>query len=177
VVAIDPVSIQIGNFLMTIFCGLLIGVLFDGYRVIRGILTPKTLITGLGDLIFWFVSTLVVFATLLLTNWGEVRLYVFLGLAIGIFAYMRLCSRIITRIIISFWRVSCTVYRWCVKLIHTMVWRPLVWIMRLFATPFVWLYRKPGRYLIKRTRKIGAKCKAKVKPLLHPRDPPVGPPG
>ncbi|HBS59709.1 MAG TPA: spore cortex biosynthesis protein YabQ, partial [Firmicutes bacterium] len=61
-------SIQIANFLMTIFCGLLIGGLFDGYRVVRGILTPKTLFTGIGDLIFWVVSTLVVFATLLLTN-------------------------------------------------------------------------------------------------------------
>ena len=176
-VAIDPVSIQIANFLMTIFCGLLIGGLFDGYRVVRGILTPKTLFTGIGDLIFWVVSTLVVFATLLLTNWGEVRLYVFLGLAIGIFAYMKLCSRIVTRMLISAWRVSCTVCRGCVKLINTMVWRPLVWIVRLFTTPFVWLCRKPGLYLMKRTRKVGAEFKASIKLLLFPRDPPAGPPG
>lgn len=177
VVAIDPVSVQIGNFLMTIFCGLLMGVLFDGYRVVRGILTPRTIFTDIGDLMFWGVSTLVVFATLLVTNWGEVRLYVFLGLAIGIFVYLKLCSRTIIRILISAWRVSHTVCRWGTKFMHTMVWRPLRGMMHLFAMPFVWLYRRPGCYLIRGTRKIGGKCKARIKPLFYPRHPPAGPPG
>lgn len=178
VVAIDPVSTQIGNFFMTICCGLIIGLLFDTYRVLRGIFSPQTFFTGLGDLLFWIVSTLVVFGALLCTNWGEVRLYVFLGLIIGAVAYIKLFSRVITIMLIRIWRGCYFVCRWCIQMAYIVIWHPLVYILNLLFWPLRWIYRKPCRGLIQRTRKMGVACKKKIKTkLFYPRDPPGGPPG
>lgn len=176
VVIIDPVSIQIENFLITVFCGLLVGLLFDGYRVLRGILNPKTLFTDVGDLIFWVVSTMVVFTALLLTNWGEVRVYVFLGLIIGFSVYVKLLSRHITYVLIKTWRVSGMMYRWIAKLIYTILWQPALWLIGIITLPFFWIYRNPCRYLINRSHAMGKRYKdAVIKRWFTPKDPPETP--
>lgn len=173
VVAIDPIGMQIENFLTTVFCGLIIGFLFDGYRVLRGIFHPTSFITGVGDLVFWVLSTLVVFISLLLTNWGEVRLYVFIGLAIGLSLYIKLLSRFVTCGLIKTWRICIILYRWAGKFIYTLVWRPVVWIISKLAGPFLWIYRKPGRRLLNAGRTMGKRCKERiVKGWLKPKDPP-----
>jgi spore cortex biosynthesis protein YabQ len=164
---------QIESFLITVFCGVIIGFLFDGYRVLRGILNPQSFLTDVGDLIFWAVSTLVVFATLLMTNWGEVRLYVFIGLAIGLTVYIKLLSRPVTGVLIALWRFCGMVGRYLVKFLHTFVWQPSIWIIGLVALPFLWAYRNPCRYLINRSRTIGKRCKDMIiKNWFSPKDPP-----
>lgn len=79
-------------FLMTILAGGIIGLLFDGYRVVRSLLKPKQLATAMTDLLYWIVVTPTVFALLLAGNWGELRFYVLLGLAVGLLLYFQTLS-------------------------------------------------------------------------------------
>jgi len=79
-------------FLMTILAGGVIGFLFDLYRVFRSMLRPKQLGTAVTDLLFWIVVTPTVFAMLLAGNWGELRFYVLVGLAIGLLLYFQALS-------------------------------------------------------------------------------------
>lgn len=88
---------QFNAFLVTVLAGATIGVLFDFYRVIRGLARPKKVLTYLGDLTFWIISTLVIFFLLLVGNWGEIRFYVFVGILAGVYLYLKCLSRYIIK--------------------------------------------------------------------------------
>lgn len=87
-----PFVQQLYAFGMTIVAGMAAGVVFDLYRMVRRGLRPRGTGAWLTDLLFWLVVTPVVFALLLLGNWGELRFYVFLGLAAGGVLYFGLLS-------------------------------------------------------------------------------------
>lgn len=88
-----PLLDQFYYFALTILIGLVSGFCYDLYKVTRGTLRLRRIGTALGDVLFWLVLTVVVFFLLLAGNWGEVRLYVLLGLAIGALIYLKLLSR------------------------------------------------------------------------------------
>ena len=96
---------QAVSLVITIGIGFLVGIIYDIYRVTRGLWQPKKLGTFIGDLFFWVIITIMVFTLLLLGNWGEVRVYVFLGLALGFLMYIKYCSlkgqRIISKIFLA----------------------------------------------------------------------------
>lgn len=77
----------------TILTGALLGVLFDFYRVLREVLRPRGYVTAVADLLYWIVATAITILALLMCNWLELRMYVFLGLLSGAAAYYRLLSR------------------------------------------------------------------------------------
>jgi len=90
---------QIATFLITALTGAVLGLLFDCYRVLRTKLRFHPVITAGTDLIYWLVATVIVFIALLLGNWGELRLYVFIGLLGGALAYYRFLSKLVIIII------------------------------------------------------------------------------
>jgi len=92
-------------FLMTILAGGVVGLLFDLYRVLRSALRPKQLATALTDLLYWIVVTPTVFAMLLAGNWGELRFYVLVGLAVGLALYFQALSAVV--IYISMGALKC----------------------------------------------------------------------
>lgn len=73
--------------------GLGMGVVFDGYRVVSNELRfPRWWLPVL-DILYWMAAAVVVFRMLYASNNGEVRAYVFLGLAIGVILYYWLFSK------------------------------------------------------------------------------------
>lgn len=90
---------QLATFIITIVTGMVLGLLFDFYRVARLALRLGWGWTALADLLYWLVATALVFTGLLFGNWGEVRLYVFFGLAGGVICYYRLFSRWAVRLL------------------------------------------------------------------------------
>lgn len=63
--------------------GILMGFFFDLYRVCRYFWRPSYWITQITDFILWTVFLAITFALLMLTNYGEVRGYVFVALSLG----------------------------------------------------------------------------------------------
>lgn len=76
------------------------------------------------DLLFWAVVTPVLVLYLILANWGELRGYVVIGLALGLFFY----RLILSGLVISF-------LLWLVDLIRR--------VLNAFATCVVWLGSLP----------------------------------
>lgn len=83
----DTIGRQILAVGALILMGALIGLLFDVYRITRGMVRPKGALTALGDMAFWFISAGLTFWFLLLINRGEVRFYIFLALLAGFILY------------------------------------------------------------------------------------------
>ncbi|SHH00747.1 spore cortex biosynthesis protein YabQ [Desulforamulus hydrothermalis] len=127
-----PLMEQFYYFALTIAIGMVAGFCYDLYRVTRGTLKLRRFGTALGDLLFWLVLTGVVFVLLLLGNWGEVRLYVLLGLALGASVYLNLFSR-----------RTVSVIRWTFRQI-LQIWHGLIkgfcFVRRLLCLPFRGIY-------------------------------------
>lgn len=88
----QPLTQQIAAFVLIIILGMLIGIFYDLYRVIRNFWHPKAKGTVLGDALFWFLITILGFSYLIFSTWGEVRIYVFLAIALGAWLYFRIFS-------------------------------------------------------------------------------------
>ncbi len=84
---------QLTAFALTIGAGLLAGLWFDFYQAVRRVWRLKKIGIFLGDLLFSLFLTVFIFGLLLAINYGEVRFYVIMGLALGALIYWRLFSR------------------------------------------------------------------------------------
>ncbi|MBO9597969.1 MAG: spore cortex biosynthesis protein YabQ [Cohnella sp.] len=116
-----------------ILCGLAMGTAFDVYRVAtHRFHVARWLLPGL-DVVYWAAATFSVFSLLLDHNHGEVRMYVFLGLGIGVTGYFGLFSGTVAKV--SGWLFE------KVQQLLRLVWRigdslalkPLKWLVRLLA--------------------------------------------
>jgi spore cortex biosynthesis protein YabQ len=133
---------QFETFIITVITGVVMGALFDFYRILRGVFRPRWMLTSLADLLYWLLSTVLVFVALLLGNWGEVRFYVFFGLFTGIVGYYKLCSRLTMRILIWLIRFVVRVVRTLKLAIAFTVIRPLGFIAGCIAKPVRYINRK-----------------------------------
>lgn len=80
-------------FLIAINYGLILGAIYDFYRVFRYFSKPKKLLTGIEDILFWIVVTLIVFTFLVRKTDGIIRGFVILGFIIGYAFYIKVISR------------------------------------------------------------------------------------
>ncbi len=90
---------QAGAFAITVAAGAAAAFFYDYYRVCRRVFRLKRLGTFVGDAMFWLFTTALVFLMLLRSNWGELRLYVFIGLGLGSLIYFRLFGKAVRRAI------------------------------------------------------------------------------
>lgn len=84
---------QVHTFVITALLGLLIGFGYDFLRSVKRYIRFSRGAQFAVDLFFWLMMTVLVFLALLASNWGEVRMYVFIGLATGGIFYTLVLSR------------------------------------------------------------------------------------
>jgi spore cortex biosynthesis protein YabQ len=89
---------QARAFISTIVIGMSAGLLYDYYRAVRAAYQLRKIGTFVGDIIFWLVTTAMVFFMLLRGTYGELRLYVLIGIGLGALLYFHLFSRAAYRI-------------------------------------------------------------------------------
>lgn len=133
---------QVTTFIMTIGTGILLGVLFDCYRVLRGAFAPKAVMTWFTDLLYWLIATAVVFISLVLSNWGELRFYVFIGIISGLGLYYKWLSFYLIRLVARGVCFIILVLRFLKRIVIIIVVRPIVYCMRMVSCPFQFLWHQ-----------------------------------
>lgn len=118
---------------MMVASGGALGAVFDVYRVVAGQLRLGRITISALDLMYWIAATIVVFRVLYLTNMGEVRVFVFLGLLLGISIYFALISTYIITGVRAVIRVIRIAASWVVRLFRLLIVRPLLMIYRVLA--------------------------------------------
>ncbi|WP_217596988.1 spore cortex biosynthesis protein YabQ [Cohnella sp. GbtcB17] len=117
-----------------ILCGLGMGTVFDIYRAAAVRLHFRRWLLPVIDLLYWVAATLIVFRILLGINYGEVRLYVFLGIGIGVCAYFGLFSSHVLRaagwIFETLRKLGLLLWR----IVRILLIVPLTWIVRTLAS-------------------------------------------
>jgi spore cortex biosynthesis protein YabQ len=114
-------------------CGLAMGTVFDVYRVAsHRFYVARWLLPAL-DIVYWAAATFTVFSILLDSNHGEVRMYVFLGLGIGVTGYFGLFSTWVVKL--SGWLIDRLkwLFHFLWNVVNTLVLIPFLWLVRMLA--------------------------------------------
>ena len=129
VTVISQVYVFIGAFV----CGLIVGFIYDIFRVFRKIVKSGIKYIGVQDMFFWVVAASVVFIYIFTMNDGELRWYEFFGIAIGTLSYGVLLSRFARKILLRCYGIINNVAALILKIVLT----PIALIYRLLRRPFV----------------------------------------
>ena len=87
------VSSQFNLLIFSLLAGIITGILFDIYRVMRGINDPNKVITFIEDTLFWIFVSIIIFIFLLYMSYAYMRGYVYISIAVGIIIYMSFISK------------------------------------------------------------------------------------
>lgn len=72
---------------ISILLGAIMGITYDVVRVLRRIISHNNLVIFFEDIMYWVIWAFVVIDKIHIYNSGELRIYIFLGLLLGILIY------------------------------------------------------------------------------------------
>lgn len=90
-------SVQFDIIIYSLLAGILTGIFFDMYRLIRGLNINKILI-WIEDLLFWMLCAIIIFTFLLYMNYAFLSVYVYIFIFISYILYFKLLSSKVIKI-------------------------------------------------------------------------------
>lgn len=97
----DIINNQLGLFLMYLASGILICLLFDIFRALRKAIKTSDLVTYIEDTIFWILASCFLLYLTFILNSGKIRLFIFIGLALGCALYYFTISKYFMKITVK----------------------------------------------------------------------------
>lgn len=91
------IEVQFDIVIYSILAGIVTGVLFDLYKIIRGLNVPKFLVI-MEDILFWILTALIIFSFLLYINYAFLGVYVYILLFGAFLIYLKFVSPIVYKI-------------------------------------------------------------------------------
>lgn len=86
---------QLELFGYSLVFGVLLGVLYDVFRIFRLIFLKNKVAVIFQDILFWVIAGFGTFLFFLATNFGHIRFYMLLGMLIGALAYYLTIGRLV----------------------------------------------------------------------------------
>ena len=121
---------QLFNLAIFIITGMIIGVLFDIFRIIRRSFKTPDFITYIEDILFWILTGFVLLFTIFTFNNGEIRIYIFVGIVFGAIIYLLTLSQYFIKInvtILNFIKkVLYYPFRFIIKVIKEFIFTPFL---------------------------------------------------
>lgn len=114
---------QAGLFLMFVLDGIVIGIIFDFFRILRKSFLTGNIVTAIEDIIFWILTGGIILYTVFVFNNGIIRGYMFLGVFCGILIYLVTFSKF-------FIKINVTIISFIKKIIFGIL-MPMQWIFRV----------------------------------------------
>lgn len=128
----ETVEFQSFVFMFTVYGGIIIGILYDIYRVLKGSRHGERFITSIWDVLFLTAALLVVLWTIFSSNYGDIRAYVFIGFIVGFFLYDKILSRIAVAVfqfvkknVVFFFKTTNNILVLPFKFLFNLLWHPL----------------------------------------------------
>ncbi len=127
---------QIFIFIIFIFSGSFIGILFDLFRILRRSFKTSDLITTIQDMLFCVITGFFLIYAIFTFNNGEIRLYVICGLVIGLSLYLLFLSKYVIK-------VNIYIINYIKKIIINVcyiIFIPMKFILSIFKRPFKFIF-------------------------------------
>lgn len=80
-------KVQLNIIFYSVLAGILLGVMFDLYRIIRGNKVPK-LISAIEDILFSIFAAIIIFLFLLYSNYAFLGFYIYVLIGISVSIYL-----------------------------------------------------------------------------------------
>ena len=88
-------------FLIFLLDGAIVGLLFDIFRILRKSFKTPDFITYIEDILFGIISGSILIFSIIMFNNGELRLFIFLGIILGLVLYMLTISKYVIKICVK----------------------------------------------------------------------------
>ncbi|MBO9605916.1 MAG: spore cortex biosynthesis protein YabQ [Paenibacillaceae bacterium] len=118
---------------MMLGCGSALGIVFDIYRVLTGQLRIARWLIPFFDLVYWTAGTIGVFVALEYSNFGQVRIFVFLGLAIGVCFHFAFLSGPTVKLVLLAIRLVRAAFRLLLRILDVLIVTPILFVYKLFT--------------------------------------------
>ncbi|SET24339.1 spore cortex biosynthesis protein YabQ [Anaerobranca gottschalkii] len=120
--------------------GVILGIIFDIYRFLVPTHKVKGIVQYLLDFIFWILVIITTFVVFIFANYGEVRLYLIMGMALGFILYIKTLSTLVIKVLKFLRTAFIRIYKFIYKLLLILL-SPIIWITsKLFS--FIYLLKK-----------------------------------
>lgn len=133
---------QLTSFIYFILTGIFLGIIFDIFRISRRTIKTSDFITNLEDILFGLIAGVTILISIFKFNNGELRLYIFIGLSIGIILNMLFISKYFIKIniyIINF-----------IKKVFKSLFKPIIFLIKFIKK----ILFKPFLFIIFNIRKL-----------------------
>ena len=119
-------------FFIFIINGIIIGLLFDFFRILRKTFETKDFVTYIEDVIFWILTGTIILYSIFRFNNGEIRLFMFLGIIIGLTIYILCLSNHVIKVNVFLFKIM---KKGISKVVH-IVLVPFSFIIKFFKKMF-----------------------------------------
>ena len=121
-------------FLVFSLTGVAIGVLFDFFRILRKTIKTANIITYIEDILFWVLTGILILYNIWYFNNGEIRVYMFLGIILGVLIYISTLSNIVVKL---FTRILGTIIK-----VLELPFKTIIAVFRKIITAILSLFTK-----------------------------------
>lgn len=84
---------QFDLIIFSLAAGIITGIFFDIYRMIRGLKRVNAVVSFIEDILFWFFISIVIFIFMLVFYHAYLSVYVYFLIALGIYIYIKIFSK------------------------------------------------------------------------------------
>lgn len=145
-------------FLVFTINGVIIGLLFDIFRILRKSFKTSDTITYFQDILFWILTGLILLYSIFNFSNGEIRFYMFLGVFFGCLIYMLLFSKYFIKINV---KIILTLKKILTKMLSIIIF-PINIIIKFIRKIFF----KPINFITINIKKSKINCQKKIKNIL-----------
>ena len=145
-------------FLIFTINGIVIGILFDIFRILRRSFKTSDIITYIQDILFWILTGLILLYSIFTFSNGEIRLYMFFGVFIGCLIYMLIFSKYFININVKI----ILIIKKIVGKIITIILYPIKILIHIIKKIFF----KPINFITINTKKLKLNSQEKLKKVL-----------
>ena len=145
-------------FLVFTINGILIGLLFDIFRILRKSFKTSDMITYIQDILFWILTGLILLYSIFTFSDGEIRFYMFIGIFIGWLIYMMMFSKYFIKINVKI----ITIIKKIIGITLSIIIFPINILFKFMKKIFF----KPINFITINIKKSKSNCKKKLKNIL-----------
>lgn len=145
-------------FLIFTINGIVIGLLFDIFRILRRSFKTSDGITYIQDILFWILTGFILLYSIFTFSNGEVRFYMFLGVFLGCLIYMIIFSKYFININV---KIILMLKKIISKIISIIIF-PINIIIKIIKKIFF----KPTNFITINIKKFKSDCRKKIKNIL-----------
>ena len=140
---------QLQLFFIFLINGFLIGLLFDFFRILRKAIKTADFITYFEDALFWILTGFIILYSIFTYNNGEIRLFMFLAVILGVLIYLMFISKMILNISLSIINVIKKIFSIVFNIIKIPFQFLMKWIKKLFLNPISFIIINIRNYFTK----------------------------